>query len=42
MVMDSSPLTRKFANGRQALIQGPGHFTKYGLLEVIPPVVLKG
>ena len=28
--MEGLPLTRKFANGRQAVIQGQGRFTKRG------------
>ena len=40
--MDDSPRTCKFANGRQAVIQGQGHFTKDGLPWVIPSVVVKG
>ena len=30
--MDSSPLTRKFADGHEPVIQGQGCFTKCGLL----------
>ena len=37
--MDGLPPTRKVANGRQAVIQGQGRFTKRGLLRVIPPAV---
>ena len=37
--MDGSPLTRKVANGREAVIQGQGRFTKGVLPQVIPPVV---
>ena len=40
--MDGSPLTRKFANGRQMAIQGQGCFIKCGLPRVISPVVYKG
>ena len=28
--MDDSPLTRMYANGRRAVIQGQGRFTKSG------------
>ena len=38
-VMDGLTLTHKLENGRQAVIQGQGRFTKHGLLWVIPPVV---
>ena len=37
--MDGSPLTRKFAYGRQSVIQERRHFTKCGLPCVIPPAV---
>ena len=38
-VMDGLPLTHKFANGDQTVIQGQEHFTKRGSMQVIPPVV---
>ena len=37
--MDGLPLTRKVTNGRQAVIQGQGHFTKRGLPWGMPHVV---
>ena len=37
--MESLPLTHKFANRRQAVIQGQGHFTKLGLPWVMSPIV---
>ena len=37
--MDGLPLTRKFANGCQEVIQGQGHFTKCDLPWGISPVV---
>ena len=36
--LDRGPLTHKFANRCQAVIQGEVHFTKHGSLWVIPPV----
>ena len=39
---DSGPLTCKFANGCQVVIQGQGCFTKHGLPWVILAVESKG
>ena len=36
---DSGPLTRKFENRPQVIVEGQGHFTNRVLLWVIPPVV---
>ena len=36
---DGGPLTCKFANGRKAVIQEQGCFSKCRLLQVIPPVL---
>ena len=38
-LMDGSPLTRRFANGCQMVIQGQECFTKHGSPQMIPPVV---
>ena len=40
--MDGLPLTGKVIYGRQTVIQGQGCFSKCGLPQVIPSVVLMG